>query len=86
MNDTGVLCKAKADYLNVEKGLIVDLKTTSNLANELCFRRTTAQFQYHLSAAFYQDGFQQATGKRLDFFIVAIESFRPHIPHQIRQL
>ena len=77
-NDTGILCKAKADYLNVEKGLIIDLKTTANIASEICFRRTTAQFQYHLSAALYQDGFQQATGQRLDFFIVAIESFAPH--------
>lgn len=35
------------------------------------------KYQYQLSAAFYQDGFKQAMGKGLDFFIIAIESFAP---------
>lgn len=74
---TGVLCKAKADYLNLDKGLIVDLKTTSSLASEMCFKHTIQKYQYQLSAAFYQDGFKQATGKALDFFILAVETFAP---------
>jgi exodeoxyribonuclease VIII len=75
---TGVECKAKADFLNLEKGLIIDLKTTSDLASELCFKWTLNKYQYHLSAAFYQQGFKQALGKKCDFFFIVIETFKPH--------
>jgi len=63
--------------LNLEQGLIVDLKTTSSLVSENIFKYTMQKYQYQLSAAFYQDGFKQAMGKGLDFFIIAIESFAP---------
>jgi exodeoxyribonuclease VIII len=74
---TGVECKAKADFLNLEKGLIIDLKTTSDLASELCFKWTLNKYQYHLSAAFYQQGFKQVTGEKCDFFCVVVETFAP---------
>ena len=75
--ETDVLCKAKADYLNVDKGIIVDLKTTSSLASEMCFKQTVKKYHYQLSAAFYQTGFTAAIGKVLDFFIIALKSFAP---------
>jgi exodeoxyribonuclease VIII len=74
---TGVECKAKADFLNLDKGLIIDLKTTSDLASELCFKWTLNKYQYHLSAAFYQEGFKQALGKKCDFFFIVVETFAP---------
>lgn len=75
-----VKCKARADYININinSGYIVDLKTTSNLADEICFRSTIEKYLYQLSAAFYCDGFKKATGKDFDFFIIAIESIAPH--------
>ena len=75
--DTGVECKAKADFLNLERGVIVDLKTTSSLASELCFKRTVEQYKYHLSAAFYQQGFKLAIGEKFDLFFIAVETFEP---------
>lgn len=71
------LCKAKADYLNTSKGLIVDLKTTSSLASEMAFKSTLNSYQYHLSASMYQDGSYHATGKRMDFYFIVVETFAP---------
>ena len=75
---TGTLCKARPDYLNVEQGYIVDLKTTSSLACENAFKSTVERYQYHLSAAFYQYGVMQATGREMDFFFVVVETSAPH--------
>ncbi len=52
--ETGVLCKARAD--RIFNGLIFDLKTTQD-AQPREFQRTIASYLYHLSAAFYFDGF-----------------------------
>jgi hypothetical protein len=75
---TGTLCKAKADYINLDRGYIADLKTTANSASEFSFARTIEQYKYHLSAAFYRDGFFLATGKFLDFYIIAVEKEAPY--------
>ena len=34
-------CKARADYINIDRGYIVDLKTTSSLADDINFKHTT---------------------------------------------
>ena len=77
-SETDILCRAKADYINVESNIIVDLKTTSSLASELSFKSEIYKYNYHLSAAFYQDGFNETTGQTLDFIIIAVETFAPH--------
>lgn len=53
--ETKVLCKARADYLRGEA--IFDLKTTSYSAAPKEFQKTVLNFGYHVSAAFYLDGF-----------------------------
>ena len=70
--------QGKADYINLEQGYIVDLKTTSSLADDINFSFTTKKYHYDLSASFYVDGFKQATGKDLDFYFIAIETNQPH--------
>ncbi|WP_440617801.1 PD-(D/E)XK nuclease-like domain-containing protein [Cysteiniphilum sp. 6C5] len=72
-----VNCKARADYINLEEGYIVDLKTTSSLADDINFSFTTRKYHYDLSASFYVDGFKQATGKEFDFYFIAIETNAP---------
>ncbi len=75
-----VNCKARADYINLEQGYIVDLKTTSSLADDINFSFTTRKYHYDLSASFYVDGFKQATGKNgkdFDFYFIAIETNPP---------
>jgi hypothetical protein len=74
---TGVECKAKADYLNVDRGYIVDVKTTISLASEKPFLWTVSKYAYDLSASFYKKGFELATGKELDFYFVVIEKEPP---------
>jgi len=75
---TQTQCKARADYINIDRGYIVDLKTTSSLADDINFKHTTRQYNYDLSAAFYVDGFQKVLDKPLDFFIVVIEKDAPY--------
>ncbi len=75
---TGVMCKARPDYLSVKQGYIVDLKTTSSLANESGFRSSIERYQYHLSAAFYRHGVMQAIGAEIDFFFIVVESQAPY--------
>ncbi len=75
---TDILCKARADYINVEQGYIVDIKTTSNLADDSSFGFTLKQYHYDLSAGFYVDGFKKAIGRDVDFYFIVIESNPPH--------
>ena len=75
---TGIECRAKCDYINLDAGYIVDLKTTSSLANEKGFKSTLLKYQYHLSAAMYLEGFSQAIGSKLDFLFIVIESAPPY--------
>ena len=74
---TGVECRAKADFVDFDKGIIIDLKTTSDLASEISFKWTTRKYNYHLSAAFYECGFRLATQQAYDFFFIVVESFEP---------
>ena len=76
--ETGVQCKAKADYLNVDRGYIVDVKTTVSLASERAFSWTVSKYAYELSASFYKKGFELAIGKELDFYFIVIEKDSPH--------
>jgi hypothetical protein len=76
--DSGIDCRARADYINLDKKYILDLKTTSSLADEFNFSTTVKKYHYDLSAAFYVDGFKNVIGDDFDFFIIAIESKEPH--------
>ena len=53
----GVKIKVRADYLNEKLSYIQDVKTTTDMVNELTTRRKIAQFDYDLSAAMYLDAF-----------------------------
>lgn len=71
---TGVLCKARADYL---KGpAIFDLKTCYS-AKEDEFRKAVLNYGYHVSAAFYLDGFKTVMPVE-HFAWVALEKTAPH--------
>ncbi len=77
---TEVPCKGRPDYVRKD-GVIVDLKTTKDAQPE-AFARVSANFKYHMQAAFYLDG---CDATRLDdeaefdaFVIVAVEQTPPH--------
>jgi hypothetical protein len=72
--ETGVLCKARADLLHT--GVIFDLKTCYS-AQPKEFQKAIASYQYHLSAAFYLDGFQTVTEVK-HFSWIALEKEAPY--------
>lgn len=82
--ETGLPCKARVDWLMKsdlgDPAAIVDPKTTED-AGPGEFRRSIYNFDYHVQAAFYLDGFSAVTGKPqpLDAFIfAALEKVAPY--------
>lgn len=69
---SGVPVKARADYLNLDKGYIVDVKTTSNPTDVDNFKFVIEQFSYQLSAALYCELFGQAYDRVFDFYFVVL--------------
>lgn len=51
LND--VKCKARFDYINVDEGYIVDVKTTRDTSGKEYFKEAVKQYHYDLSAALY---------------------------------
>jgi exodeoxyribonuclease VIII len=74
---TGLQCKCRPDWLTDDGRLIVDLKTTEN-ASPREFARSIAEWRYHVQAAWYLDGLEQATGTRPEQFIfICVEKKAP---------
>ena len=70
---TGLYLKGKLDNVILDKGTIVDLKTTEDASEEM-FSRDIAKYYYTMQAAFYYDLYEAATGIKADFYvIVAVE-------------
>jgi hypothetical protein len=71
---TGVLCKARADLLRGD--VLFDLKTCYS-AQPKEFQKAILNYQYHVSAAFYLDGFQTVQPVK-HFSWIAVEKTAPH--------
>ncbi len=75
---TGLECKCRPDWMTRDGQLIVDLKTTED-ASPAGFRKSVANFRYHVQAAWYLDGLERATGRRPEQFIfICVEKKPPH--------
>jgi hypothetical protein len=75
---TGLQCKCRPDWLTDDGSLIVDLKTTED-ASPAGFRKSIANWRYHIQSSWYLDGVQHATGNRPDQFIfICVEKKAPH--------
>ena len=72
---SGIESKGRIDFL-AERG-IVDLKTCKDASPE-AFGRQAGALSYHAQAAWYRDAYEVVTGKRVPFFIVAVETVKPH--------
>lgn len=76
---TGLQCKCRPDWLTDDGSLIIDLKTTED-ASPAGFRKSIANWRYHVQAAWYLNGIEQATGTRPDQFIfVVVEKRAPYV-------
>jgi hypothetical protein len=82
----GLECKARVDFV-ASCGALVDLKTTRDASQE-GFGREVWRYHYHTQAAWYSDGYFAATGKRLPYFLVAVETEAPHVVqvYRVREL
>lgn len=69
-------CKGRLDW--VTRGALVDLKTATTAHPEQ-FGRQAVKFGYHVQAAWYSDGYEIATGKRLPVVLVVVETEPPHV-------
>ena len=75
---TGLQCKCRPDWLTDDGTLIIDLKTTED-ASPVGFRKSIANWRYHVQASWYLDGVQAATGKRPEQFIfICVEKKPPY--------
>jgi exodeoxyribonuclease VIII len=74
---TGLQCKCRPDWLTDDGRIMVDVKTTEN-ASPREFARSIAQWRYHVQAAWYLDGIEQATGTRPEqFLFICVEKKAP---------
>lgn len=69
-------CKGRLDWIG--RLATVDLKTTRDASPE-AVERAFFNLGYHVQAAFYSDGYEAATGTRLPFVVIAVESSSPYV-------
>jgi len=86
-DSTGLLCKCRPDYVHDcgDAGVIlIDVKTCGS-AHPGEFSRMIAKHRYHVQAAYYTDGYQIASGRRvLGFVFAAVEMDYPHAASAIQ--
>ena len=77
-SQTDLECKCRPDWLLDDRSIIVDLKTTED-ASPAGFRKSIGNFRYHVQAAWYLHGIEQATGTCPEQFIfICVEKKPPH--------
>lgn len=69
----GIKCKARFDYINLENGRIVDIKTTRFKKSEYgLFNDHSVKLKYSLSAALYTMIAEIVYGRKFEFVILAL--------------
>jgi hypothetical protein len=79
--DTGLRLRTRPDWMSFGTGgpnFIIDLKTTRDAGEG--FDKSTENFRYDVSAAFYSDGYEAVFGHPPDgYLLVCVESKAPHL-------
>lgn len=79
--DTGILCKARPDYVKIgNKSYVVEVKTTADISG---FERQIAKMRYHIQAVHFLEGIQQVTQcdpMELKYIMIAISKSYPYSP------
>jgi len=68
----GVKVKARADWINIEAGYILDVKTTAMPSSREVFQQTVSDFDYALSAALYCQIAFNNYGKLFEFYFLVL--------------
>lgn len=69
---SGIDTKVRFDYINVDEGYIVDVKTSSSPVDRDNFMQTMTRYKYDLSAALYLALAEDYYGKPFDFYFACI--------------
>ena len=70
----GYRCKAKADAIDTDNGIIFDLKTAMDLST---FVWDARKYRYHMQQAWYLKIFGLILGPDLEFRLVVLEKMKP---------
>lgn len=73
----GIKIKVRFDYINVDLGIIYDVKTTGKTADLHTFKQTITDLSYQLSAALYCRLAEQYYGKKFEFIFIVISKQDP---------
>ena len=68
----GIKIKVRPDYINIDEGYIIDVKTSGSSVDVDIFKDTVDRFGYALSAALYCEVAKKIYGRPFDFYFVAI--------------
>lgn len=68
----GVPIKVRADYINLDKGYVADVKTCGMGTDIDTFRYVIDQRSYQLSASLYCQMFEQYYGRPFDFYFIVL--------------
>ncbi len=73
-----VRCKARPDLYSVRRRVVLDLKSCIDARRD-AFKRSIANYRYHVQAGMYTDGIKQATGEPVKAFLfAAVEKEKPN--------
>lgn len=72
-----IRCRARLDY--VTAAALADLKSTRDADPSGGWQREAWTYQMHVQAAWYSDAWLAITGKRLPYYLVAVEAFAPYV-------
>jgi len=75
-SDTGVACKARADWICSGHDVLVDLKTAQD-ASMNAFQRASGNFRYHMQAAFYTMASEACGLSGRAFIFIVVETAPP---------
>lgn len=68
----GVRVKARFDAVNIEKGLLLDIKTTGRSSDTDSFKQTCADLSYDISAALYLAVAEEVYQRPFDFYFIVL--------------
>jgi hypothetical protein len=71
----GLPIKVRADWVNIEKGYIVDVKTSSKPIDKGGVIDSCNQYDYYLSAALYKMAFEKHYKRKFDFYWIFLGKY-----------
>jgi len=74
---TGLLCKARIDYVHRKHAILIDLKSTTD-ASKYEFSKAIYNYGYFQQAAWYSDGWKILTGDEPCFVFLPVEKTPPY--------